>query len=102
MLTTMGSGRLAEGAAAARVRGGDIGPGGSRPAVGACAGSAPLAGGPPDSPPRTRVAVRVLGRPSIIDAPADLHVRPQAVEFLVYLVVLDGAAYQDEIIADLM
>jgi hypothetical protein len=46
--------------------------------------------------------VRVLGRPVIEGVPADHHVRPQAVEFLTYLVARGGSAWQDEIFDDLL
>ncbi|MFF5171746.1 hypothetical protein ACFY3U_03820 [Micromonospora sp. NPDC000089] len=49
-----------------------------------------------------RVRVRVLGRPAILGVPAEQHVRPQALEFLVYLVVRGGSAYQHEILGDLL
>lgn len=48
------------------------------------------------------VRVRVLGRPAIEGVPADHHVRPQALEFLTYLVVRGGSAWQEEIFDDLL
>lgn len=49
-----------------------------------------------------RVRVRVLGRPLIEGVPAEVRVRPQALEFLAYLVVRGGSVYQEDVIADLM
>ncbi|MGC5031829.1 AfsR/SARP family transcriptional regulator [Micromonospora sp. DT229] len=49
-----------------------------------------------------QVQVRVLGPPAILDVPDRQHVRPQAVEFLVHLIVQGGSAYQQEILDDLM
>ncbi|NLU79011.1 hypothetical protein HCA58_11620 [Micromonospora sp. HNM0581] len=46
--------------------------------------------------------VRVLGPPAILDVPDRQHVRSQAVEFLVHLIVQGGSAYQQEILDDLM
>lgn len=51
---------------------------------------------------RVRVRVRVLGPPAILGVPAGQHVRPQAMEFLVYLIVRGGSAYQHEILDDLL
>ena len=49
-----------------------------------------------------RVRVRVLGRPLVEGVDADVRVRPQALEFLAYLVVRGGPVYQEDVIADLM
>ncbi|MFJ1537541.1 BTAD domain-containing putative transcriptional regulator [Micromonospora chalcea] len=49
-----------------------------------------------------RVRVRVLGPPTILDVPDSQHVRPQAMEFLVYLIVRGGSAYQHDILDDLL
>lgn len=54
------------------------------------------------SAPARKVRVTVLGRPTILDAPAGQRLRPQAVELLVYLVARGGSAHQDEIFEDLM
>ena len=57
---------------------------------------------PDGTSPIRRVRVRVLGTPVIEAVPAGQHVRPQALEFLTYLVVRGGSAYQDELFDDLM
>ncbi|MGI5523187.1 AfsR/SARP family transcriptional regulator [Micromonospora sp. CA-259024] len=49
-----------------------------------------------------RVRIRVLGPPTILGVPEEQHVRPQALEFLVYLIVRGGSAYQHEILGDLL
>jgi two-component SAPR family response regulator len=49
-----------------------------------------------------RVRVRVLGSPTICGVPDDFHLRPQALEFLTYLIVRGGLAWQHEVIEDLM
>ncbi|WP_223874328.1 AfsR/SARP family transcriptional regulator [Salinispora mooreana] len=46
--------------------------------------------------------VRVLGPPTILGVPAGQHLRPQALEFLVYLIVQGGTAHQDEVLDDLL
>ncbi len=48
------------------------------------------------------VRVRVLGRPVVEGVPADVQVRPHALEFLTYLVVRGGSVWQEDVIADLM
>ncbi|WP_433612602.1 AfsR/SARP family transcriptional regulator [Dactylosporangium sp. CA-139114] len=48
------------------------------------------------------VRLRVLGRPVIEGVPEDHHVRPQSLEFLTYLVVRGGSAWQEDIFDDLM
>jgi DNA-binding SARP family transcriptional activator len=49
-----------------------------------------------------RIRVKVLGTPAILGVPDGQHVRPQAMEFLVYLIVCGGSAYQEEILGDLL
>jgi two-component SAPR family response regulator len=57
---------------------------------------------PADGTAAEVIRVRVLGTPQILDAPADLYVRPQAVEFLTYLIVRGGTVHQYYIATDLM
>jgi two-component SAPR family response regulator len=49
-----------------------------------------------------RIRVQVLGTPTILGIPDGQHVRPQAMEFLVYLIVRGGSAYQHDILGDLL
>lgn len=49
-----------------------------------------------------RIRVQVLGTPAILGVPDGQHVRPQAMEFLVYLIVRGGSAYQHDILGDLL
>ncbi|WP_238424338.1 AfsR/SARP family transcriptional regulator [Micromonospora parastrephiae] len=49
-----------------------------------------------------RIRVQVLGTPTILGVPDGQHVRPQAMEFLVYLIVRGGSAYQHDILGDLI
>jgi two-component SAPR family response regulator len=51
---------------------------------------------------RAVIRVRVLGKLEIVDAPADLRVRKNAMELLTYLIVRGGSAHQEDIAADLM
>ncbi|MCN0154233.1 AfsR/SARP family transcriptional regulator [Salinispora arenicola] len=46
--------------------------------------------------------VRVLGSPTILGVPAGQHLRPQALEFLIYLIVQGGTAHQDEVLDNLL
>ncbi|MGC4865593.1 AfsR/SARP family transcriptional regulator [Micromonospora sp. DT53] len=49
-----------------------------------------------------RIRVQVLGTPTILGVPDGQHIRPQAMEFLVYLIVRGGSAYQHDILGDLI
>lgn len=49
-----------------------------------------------------RIRVQVLGTPTILGVPDGQHVRPQAMELLVYLIMRGGSAYQHDILADLL
>jgi two-component SAPR family response regulator len=51
---------------------------------------------------RAVIRVRVLGKPEILDVPADVHIRKSALEFLSYLIARGGSAHQDFILEDLM
>ncbi|KAB1947540.1 hypothetical protein F8271_04230 [Micromonospora sp. ALFpr18c] len=68
--------------------------------TGACANGDPL--GERASVGANRVRVRVLGPPAILGVPEEQHVRPQALEFLAYLIARGGSAYQHEILGDLL
>ncbi|WP_155247157.1 hypothetical protein [Salinispora arenicola] len=46
--------------------------------------------------------IRVLGPPTILGVPAGPTPPPQALEFLVYLVVQGGTAHQNEVLDDLL
>ncbi len=62
----------------------------------------PQAGNNQSAPPGGRVAVRVLGGARILDMDTTLPLRAKALELLVYLVVHDGDAAQDDILDDLL
>nr|WP_221377006.1 hypothetical protein [Actinoplanes polyasparticus] len=51
---------------------------------------------------RAVIRVRVLGKPEILDVPADVHVRKRSLEFLTYLIACGGSVHQDFILEDLL
>ncbi|WP_223884095.1 BTAD domain-containing putative transcriptional regulator [Micromonospora craniellae] len=58
--------------------------------------------GSDDPQPQERVAVRVLGDARIVDIDTTVPLRAKSLELLVYLVVHDGDAAQDNILDDLL